>query len=142
MVRSFPSVAASLLTLLLQVPGASFACSPAVVSASYFVQHAPPHGVGFSGTVVSVAQGKPNNFGTPLTITVKTKGWFLGRPHKEMKVQGFTAFSTANIPCKGSFDFYPSVGSEVVVFGQVVDGVVSRRSGMLDPLPPTQFSYK
>lgn len=142
MTRSFPSVAASLLTLLLQVPGASFACSPAVVSASYFVQHAPPHGVGFSGTVVSVVPGQPNNFGTPSTVTVKTKEWFLGRPHKEMKVQGFTTFSTANVPCHGVFDFHPVVGAEVVVFGQVVDGVVSRRNGIIEPLPPARFSYK
>jgi hypothetical protein len=142
MTRSFSSLAASLLALLLQAPGTSFACSPAVESASYFVRHAPPEGVGFNGTVVSVVQGQPGEFGTPSIVTVKTKKWFLGHPHEEMKVQGFTTFSTANVPCHGIFDFHPAVGAEAVVFGQVVDGVVSRRSGILDPLPPTRFSYK
>lgn len=135
MTRSYLSLIASPLALLLQVSTPSFACSPAVVSASDFVQHAPPDSVGFSGTVVSVVQGKPGDFGIPLTVIVKTKKWFLGRPHEEMKVQGFITFSTANVPCHGIFDFHPAVGAEVVVFGQLVDGVVSRRNGILEPLP-------
>ena len=142
MTRSCRSVAAALLVLLLPVPTPSFACSPAVVSASDFVQHAPPEGEGFSGTVVSVVQGQPDKFGTPLTVTVKTEKWFLESPHKEMKVQGFATFSTANVPCHGFFDFNPAVGAEVVVFGQLVDGAVLRRSGILEPLPPVRFSYK
>jgi hypothetical protein len=142
MTRSCPSLAAALLALLVQVSIPSFACSPAVVSASDFVQHAPPEGVGFSGTVVSVVQGQPDKFGTPLTVTVKTKKWFLGSHHQEMRVRGFATSSTANVPCHGVFDFNPTVGAEVVVFGQLVDGVVLRRSGILEPLPPVRFSYK
>jgi hypothetical protein len=140
--RIFSPLAASILALMLQVPGTSFACSPAVVSASYFVQHAPTDGVGFSGTVVSVVQEQPSELGTPLIVTVKTKKWFLGHPHEEMKIQGFTTSSNANDPCHGVFDFHPAVGAGVVIFGQVVNGVVSRRAGILEPLPPTRFSYK
>ena len=142
MTRNHVLLAASLLTLVLQAPGTASACSPAVVSASYFVQHAPPEGVGFRGTVVSVAQEKAGNVGTPLIVTVKTREWFLGRPREIMKVRGFITSSTANVPCHGFFDFHPPVGTEVVVFGQIVNGVVSRRSGILEPLPPAQFSYK
>jgi len=142
MTRSHILLAASLLALLFLAPRTASACSPAVVSASYFVQHAPPEGVGFSGTVVSVVQEKAGKFGTPLIVTVKTKKWFLGHPQEIMRVQGFTTFSAANVPCHGVFDFHPSVGAKVVVFGQIVNGIVSRRSGILDPLPSARFSYK
>lgn len=140
--RSQAILAAFLFAFLLQVSGIASACSPSIASASYFVQHAPPDGVGFSGTVLLIAQEPAGKFGTPLIITVKTKAWYLGRPQEIMKIHGFTTFNTANVPCHGVFDFHPTVGTKVVVFGRVLDGVVSRRSGILNPLPPVLFSYK
>lgn len=127
--------------LLATLPLAASACSPAVESASSYVQHAPPGSVGFTGRVILVVRGKADTYGTPLLVSITTEKWFLGRPQKVMQVHGFMTSRTADVPCGGFFDFHPEVGSEVVVFGQVTEDIVSRRSGIHAPLPRTIFSY-
>jgi hypothetical protein len=142
MIRNHNLLGALLVALLPAVPTASFACSPAVERASSFVKRPPPNAVGFTGKVISVTSEKASRFGTPLKVTIKTEKWFLGQPRRIEQVRGFTTFNTANVPCHGAFDFHPKVGAEVIIFGQIIDGAVTRRIITYKTLPKVQFSYK
>jgi hypothetical protein len=144
MIRTYyKAIAIISIAALLQLPRASLACDPMIVSAVAFVQDASPNTVGFGGTVVFVTQKKKTKEGVTLLITLKTDKWYAGKPQEIVTVRGFhSAPPTTPNPCPGFSDFYVDVGTHLYVFGTVEDGIVlPEKYVTAEPLPPVIFSY-